>query len=125
MYAITNTTLSPFLSTVQVAELFWMGSPSPSIIFPSVANPDNWWGPSIPVSLDGKNPSHPGIPCEIALDDLKQSNWYWFTISHFPGLWHTILVGRPFPPYYDWCRISTGRIEDVERFAEVLRKYYS
>ena len=36
-----------------------------------------------------------------------------------------ILVGRPFPPYYDWCRISTGRIEDVERFAEVLRKYYS
>ena len=28
-----------------------------------------------------------------------------------------ILVGRPFPPYYDWCRISTGKVEDVSKFA--------
>ena len=26
------------------------------------------------------------------------------------------IVGRPFPPYYDWCRISTGKVEDVEAF---------
>ena len=36
-----------------------------------------------------------------------------------------ILVGRPFPPYYDWCRISTGRIEDVKIFGEKLKEYYS
>ena len=36
-----------------------------------------------------------------------------------------ILVGRPFPPYYDWCRISTGKIEDVRRFTNELKRYYS
>ena len=36
-----------------------------------------------------------------------------------------ILVGRPFPPYYDWCRISTGRIEDVKIFGEKLKEFYS
>ena len=36
-----------------------------------------------------------------------------------------ILVGRPFPPYYDWCRISTGRIQDVKVFSERLKEYYS
>ncbi len=36
-----------------------------------------------------------------------------------------ILVGRPFPPYLDWCRISTGKIEDIRRFTDVLREFYS
>ena len=36
-----------------------------------------------------------------------------------------ILVGRPFPPYYDWCRISTGKIEDVRRFTQILKRFYS
>ena len=36
-----------------------------------------------------------------------------------------ILVGRPFPPYFDWCRISTGKIEDIRRFTDVLKRYYS
>jgi histidinol-phosphate aminotransferase len=36
-----------------------------------------------------------------------------------------ILVGRPFPPYYDWCRISTGKIEDVRRFTQTLKTFYS
>lgn len=34
-------------------------------------------------------------------------------------------VGRPFPPYNDWCRVSTGRIEDVELFARVTRDLFS
>ena len=25
-----------------------------------------------------------------------------------------IAVGRPFPPYYEWCRVSTGKIEDID-----------
>tara|TARA_B100000676_G_scaffold48851_1_gene47887 strand:+ start:814 stop:1929 length:1116 start_codon:yes stop_codon:yes gene_type:complete len=36
-----------------------------------------------------------------------------------------ILVGRAFPPYYEWCRISTGRIEDVKFFGEKLREYFA
>ncbi len=33
-----------------------------------------------------------------------------------------ILIGRPFPPYYDWARISTGKMEDMERFGNALKK---
>ncbi len=32
-----------------------------------------------------------------------------------------VLVGRPFPPFYDWCRISTGTIDQVEQFASALK----
>ena len=35
-----------------------------------------------------------------------------------------IKVGRAFPPYLDWCRISTGTVEEVEKFAGVLRKIF-
>lgn len=31
-----------------------------------------------------------------------------------------ILIGRPFPPLTDWCRVSTGKLEDVERFVKAL-----
>lgn len=33
-----------------------------------------------------------------------------------------VLVGRPFPPFMDWCRISTGKMEDMERFGAALKK---
>ena len=36
-----------------------------------------------------------------------------------------VLVGRPFPPYYEWCRISTGKIEDLKVFGEKLKEFYS
>lgn len=29
-------------------------------------------------------------------------------------------VGRPFPPYRDWCRVSIGTPEEMKRFAAVL-----
>ena len=35
-----------------------------------------------------------------------------------------ILVGRPFSPYYNWCRISTGKIEDLEKFSTALKEFY-
>jgi histidinol-phosphate aminotransferase len=31
-----------------------------------------------------------------------------------------ILVGRPFPPYTDWCRVSLGTVEEMQRFAGAL-----
>ncbi|GJM35449.1 MAG: histidinol-phosphate aminotransferase [Saprospiraceae bacterium] len=33
-----------------------------------------------------------------------------------------VRVGRPFPPLTDWCRVSTGRMEDMKLFAKALRK---
>lgn len=32
-----------------------------------------------------------------------------------------VAIGRPFPPLNDWCRISTGRMIDVERFGQALK----
>lgn len=33
-----------------------------------------------------------------------------------------VAVGRPFPPFLDWCRISTGTLEEVARFNQALEK---
>lgn len=33
-----------------------------------------------------------------------------------------VLIGRPFPPFYNWARISTGTIEQVAQFSSALRK---
>ena len=33
-----------------------------------------------------------------------------------------VLIGRPFPPLYDWARISTGTMEEMELFGSALRK---
>lgn len=33
-----------------------------------------------------------------------------------------VKVGRPFPPFNEWCRISTGTIEEVELFNQALKK---
>ena len=32
-----------------------------------------------------------------------------------------VLVGRPFPPLTNWCRISTGTIEETEVFCKRIR----
>jgi histidinol-phosphate aminotransferase len=34
------------------------------------------------------------------------------------------LVGRPFPPYDTWCRVSMGTVEEMRGFAEALRGYF-
>ena len=36
-----------------------------------------------------------------------------------------IMVGRPFPPFDDWCRISTGTLEEVIPFNDALKKVLS
>jgi histidinol-phosphate aminotransferase len=35
-----------------------------------------------------------------------------------------VQVGRPFPPLTDWCRVSTGKLEDVEVFQKALTKIF-
>ncbi len=36
-----------------------------------------------------------------------------------------VRVGRPFPPFYDWCRISTGTSQEVDRFVSAMLDIYS
>lgn len=36
-----------------------------------------------------------------------------------------IIIGRPFPPLNDWCRISTGTTEEIALFNQTLREVYS
>ena len=36
-----------------------------------------------------------------------------------------VRIGRAFPPFYDWCRISTGTIEEVKVFNKALISVYS
>lgn len=38
---------------------------------------------------------------------------------------HGIMVGRPFPPLLDWCRISTGSMEEMKMFSSALKKVMS
>jgi histidinol-phosphate aminotransferase len=33
-----------------------------------------------------------------------------------------VLVGRPFPPYPDWCRVSLGTVDEMKIFATALRE---
>ncbi len=33
-----------------------------------------------------------------------------------------VKIGRPFPPYLDWCRISTGTMDEVKMFGSALKK---
>ena len=35
-----------------------------------------------------------------------------------------VRIGRPFPPFYDWCRISTGTLEEVDLFIKVMMEIY-
>ncbi|WP_282080964.1 pyridoxal phosphate-dependent aminotransferase [Aquimarina algiphila] len=35
-----------------------------------------------------------------------------------------VLIGRPFPPFFNWCRISTGTIEEVTLFTKALSNIY-
>lgn len=36
-----------------------------------------------------------------------------------------LLVGRPFPPLTDWCRVSMGTVEQVEKLCDATRKIFA
>lgn len=38
---------------------------------------------------------------------------------------HGFLVGRPFEPYEDWCRISIGSDDEMRQFAESMRTVFA
>jgi histidinol-phosphate aminotransferase len=53
---------------------------------------------------------HSGMPIEKLHGEMKSKG---------------VLVGREFPPFNDWCRISTGTFEEMERFNTALRSVYA
>jgi histidinol-phosphate aminotransferase len=48
-----------------------------------------------------------GRPISDLMDSMKKEN---------------VLIGRPFPPMYDWARISTGTMEEMKQFTTALKK---
>ena len=36
-----------------------------------------------------------------------------------------VIVGRPFPPFYDWCRVSTGTSQEVDKFVSAMLSVYT
>ena len=36
-----------------------------------------------------------------------------------------VRIGRPFPPFYNWCRISTGTLTEVDRFIRGMKELYT
>lgn len=69
---------------------------------------------------------------ELGLEYIKShTNFIFFKTGRNIGnfqqqmLAQGIKVGRPFPPYTDWCRISMGTIEEVQLFNIALKKVMS
>lgn len=70
------------------------------------------------------------------LDELKLSyipsntNFVFFhSKKHIDDLGKQMLekgvrIGRPFPPFYDWCRISVGTLPEVQAFTNALKEVY-
>jgi histidinol-phosphate aminotransferase len=51
-----------------------------------------------------------GRPIQGLMEEMKREN---------------VLVGRPFPPMLDWCRISTGTMDEMRLFNTALKKVMS
>ena len=43
---------------------------------------------------------------------------------HAAFLKQGIKVGRPFPPLTDWCRVSMGKIEEMELLCGAMKKVF-
>lgn len=53
---------------------------------------------------------HTGMPIGKLIEKMKEQD---------------VQVGRPFPPLTDWCRISTGQMNDVMKFGQGLKKVFA
>jgi histidinol-phosphate aminotransferase len=68
----------------------------------------------------------------LELDYVKSSTNFIFFKSgrHINTLEQQMLgqgvkIGRAFPPFYEWCRISTGTLDEVKAFTKGMLKIYS
>ena len=67
----------------------------------------------------------------LELDYVKSSTNFVFFKSGRPidelgrqMLEKGVRIGRPFPPFYNWCRISTGTPEEMVLFSKSLIELY-
>jgi histidinol-phosphate aminotransferase len=72
-----------------------------------------------------------------ALDELKiryaptRANFVFFDTGKPAGQFLAAMrqrgfsLGRPFPPYDTWCRVSMGRVEQMQAFAGALRAHFA
>ena len=64
----------------------------------------------------------------IQLDMIRQLSKLYeidFAETKERFLKHGVDVGRPFPPFLTWCRVSTSKPEDMEYFAEIYEKEFT
>ena len=54
-------------------------------------------------------------------------HWTGIPVREFQAIMkaRNFLVGRPFPPYDDWCRISIGNREEMDGYAEAMRSVFN
>ena len=92
---------------------------------------DEFYKFSITKNMEGKNLIYQ------TLDDLKlpyvksHTNFVFFNSGRHISKLSTqmknegVAIGRPFPPLYDWARISTGTTSEVTAFCNALKKIYT
>ncbi len=92
---------------------------------------DEFYKFSIVQAAEGKKIIYKTLD-DLGLEYIKShTNFVFFKSGrHIDGLIEdmkkeNVQIGRPFPPFYEWARISTGKIEEVEQFAKSLRKVMS
>ncbi|MFK7814278.1 MAG: histidinol-phosphate transaminase [Maribacter sp.] len=92
---------------------------------------DDFYKFSIAKTTEAKNHIYETLDT-LGLEYIRShTNFVFFKSGrHIDGLMEdmqkeNVLIGRPFPPFYDWARISTGKIEEVEQFGKALKKVMS
>jgi len=89
---------------------------------------DEFYKFSILKSTEGKKIIYDALD-ELGLEYVKShTNFVFFKSGrHIDGFIEdmkkeNVQIGRPFPPFYNWARISTGKIEEVAEFVKALKK---
>ncbi|WP_420318940.1 pyridoxal phosphate-dependent aminotransferase [Ekhidna sp.] len=92
---------------------------------------DEFYKFSIAKNAEGKENMYKTLD-DIGLDYIKShTNFVFFQSGrHINDLSEAmakkgVLIGRPFPPLYNWARISTGTTEEVNAFCNALKSVYS
>ncbi|WP_425391478.1 pyridoxal phosphate-dependent aminotransferase [Ekhidna sp.] len=104
----------------------------PAIAAASAAlNDDEFYKFSISKNMEGKNAIYKTLD-ELNLDYIRShTNFVFFKSGrHIEALAKDmekegVLIGRPFPPLYQWARISTGTTEEVAAFCSAIKRVYS
>ena len=91
---------------------------------------DEFYKFSITKNMEGKNQIYDTLDA-LELEYIKShTNFVFFKSGrHISKLSKAmadegVLIGRPFPPLYDWARISTGTTEEVTQFCAALKRVY-